>query len=326
MAGGFARNEAGRLILTFIHAPMPRRDQSCVMISYSDDNGETWTEPLGLYARPGWDVYPMSAARPLGPNHHRLVLGRLKFAPALGGIQPFADWRTTTIDSFDGGLTWTEESGDLKLFPWCTEVYGASNPHQLSDGRLMWGLSGTQGQDSDWRFGVSFTDADGNGYTEPVVIAAGEGLGFPEGDIIPLTDGRFMAVIREQVHHHTVVAYSSDEGQTWTEPVPTGFLGSNIKLHRLPTGEILCAYRDEDVNQRGVSMSVTADDGETWRFVGQLYDAPPEAKHVPGHLCGYPDFIEIGERDFLGVLQTYEDEEHELSLHLFHLRAVEEGV
>jgi hypothetical protein len=320
MSGGFARNEAGRLLLTFIHASMPRGDRAAIMTSWSDDDGKTWTEPVALYARPGWDVYPMSAARPLGGNHHRLFVGRLKFAPALGGIQPFADWRTSYVDSFDGGETWTEESEEIKLFPWCTEVYGASNPHRLSDGRYMWGLSGTQRQDSDWRYAVSFTDAEGNGYAEPVVIAQGDGLGFPEGDIIRLADGRYMAVIREQIRKETVIAWSADEGRTWTEPVPTGFLGSNIKLHRLPNGEILCAYRDEDPARRGVSCSITSNDGTNWQFIGQLYDAPDDHPHVPGHLCGYPDFIEIGDREFLGILQTYEDADHEIGLHLFHLR------
>jgi hypothetical protein len=186
----------------------------------------------------------------------------------------------------------------------------------------MWAASGTLGRDRDWQFGVSFTDAAGNGFTPPVVIAAGAGLGFPEGDVVRLDDGRFLTVVREQLVGDSVFAHSTDEGQTWSALRPTGFKGANIKLHRLSSGVILCAYRDEDPARRGVSCSVSENGGETWRFVGRLYAAPPDARHVPGHLCGYPDFIETDDRELLGVLHTYEDQDGEITVQLFRLRDV----
>jgi hypothetical protein len=322
MSGGFARLGSGRLLMTFVLSRMPRRNDGGIMITASGDGGKTWEEPLPLFAAPGWDCYPMAGPRPIGPDQFRLFIGRLKFEPALGGKQPFANWRSTYIDTTDGGQTWSEATANLRLYPCWTEVYGASNPHRLADGHLMWAASGTIGRDSDWQFGVSFTDGSGDGFTPPVVIAAGRGLGFPEGDVVHLDDGRFLAVIREQLVGETVVAHSTDEGQTWSELRPAGFKGANIKLHRLRSGAILCAYRDEDPNRRGVGCSVSVDGGDTWRFIGQLYAAPPEARHVPGHLCGYPDFIETGERELLGVLHTYEDADGEITLQLFRLRDV----
>jgi hypothetical protein len=301
---------------------MPRRNDGGIMITATDDGGETWDEPIPLYAAPGWDCYPMAGPRPIGPDHFRLFMGRLKFAPELGGKQPFAGWESTYIDTVDGGQTWSEATARVQLFPVWTEVYGASNPLRLTDGRLMWAASGTRGRDRDWQFGVSFTDANGDGFSPTVVIAAGPGLGFPEGDVIRLDDGRFLAVVREQLVGETVTSYSSDEGKTWSELRPVGFFGANIKLQRLRSGAILCAYRDEDPARRGVSCSVSTDGGVSWRFIGQLYVAPDEAQHVPGHLCGYPDFVEVGDGELLGVLHTYEDADGEICLHLFRLRDV----
>jgi hypothetical protein len=85
----------------------------------------------------------------------------------------------------------------------------------------------------------------------------------------------------------------SDEGASWSEPRPTPFRGSNVRLSRLRSGAVLCADRDEDPARRGVSVSITHDGFDTWRFAGQLYAAGEDASHVPGSVCGYPTFASI---------------------------------
>lgn len=320
MAGGLVRLASGRILLTFAHGSMPRRNDGVIMMSVSDDGGVNWAEPSPLFADAGWDCYPMAGPGSLAGDHLRLFVGRVQFEPELGGKQPFAAWRANYLDSFDDGCTWAEPGQDVALYPCWTEVYGASNPHRLTDGRFMWGASGTLGRDVDWQFGVSFTDGEGGDFTPPVIIAAGPDRGYPEGDLVRLDDGRFLAVVREQLGPSTVFAHSADEGRTWTALRPCGFKGANIKLHRLRSGAILCAYRDEDPEHRGVSCSVSADGGETWRPIGQLYAAPPAARHVPGHLCGYPDFVATGESELVAVLNTYEDGDGEIMLHVFRLQ------
>jgi hypothetical protein len=322
MAGGLARLPSGRLLLTFAFGPMPRRNDGAVMRSWSDDGGRTWAEPLPLLAAPGWDCYPMARAGAIADDHLRLFVGRVRFTPALGGKQPFAAWRASYLDSRDGGETWSDLAPDLALYPAWTEVYGASNPHRLAGGRLMWAASGTLGRDQDWRFGVSFTDAAGEKFTPPVVIAAGPDQGFCEGDVVRLDDGRFLAVVREQLAQVAVTSSSDDDGRTWSPLRPTGFKGANIKLFRLRSGAILCAYRDEDPARRGVGCSLSEDGGETWCWLGHLYAAPPEAEHVPGHLCGYPDLVATGNREVIAVLHTYADRDGEMTLHVLRLRDV----
>src|SRR6185369_2376690 len=113
---------------------------------------------------------------------------------------------------------------------------------------------------------------------------------------------------REMVTRRSHQALSSDEGGSWTAVRETGFRGSNHKLLGLRNGTVACAYRDEDPALRGVSLSVTENGGEPWRFAGQLYAAGPDARHVPGSVCGYPDVTTLTDGRLAAVLHTYPDD------------------
>ena len=320
--GGLLRLAGGRLLLIFVLGAggTERRNDGAIMLTHSDDGGRTWDEPLPLYAHPGWDSLPMGGLCPLAGDRIRLIVGRLKLDRSLGGDEPFTDWYVTSIDSPDGGQSWSEPGPEIRLFPCWTEFYGASNPHRLTDGRLLWAVIGTLGRDLGWQAGVTFTDGDGNGYTPPVIIAAAPDRNYSDTDLVRLDDGRFLAVIREHVTRESVFAHSADEGQTWTPIRATGFKGANVKLFRLRSGLILCAYRDEDPTHRGVACSVSDDGGETWRSIGRLYVAGPNAPHRPGDLCGYPDLVALDGDEIACILHTYPDADGRIDLHFLRLR------
>src|SRR2546425_1001614 len=99
----------------------------------------------------------------------------------------------------------------------------------------------------------------------------------------------------------------SPRGPSSTEPaIPIAFpMAASCGPSRARSGAVVCAYRDEDLDRRGVSCSITEDGGRSWRFIGQLYAAPQESEHRPGDVCGYPDLIGLG-GDLVGaVLHTY---------------------
>ena len=152
------------------------------------------------------------------------------------------------------------------------------------------------------------------------LIGAAPDRNFADLDLARLPDGRFLAVMREMVTRQSHQAWSADEGATWTPVQPTGFRGSNTKLFRLRNGSIACAYRDEDPDRRGVSLSVTDDGGEHWRFAGQLYAAGPDARHLPGSVCGYPDVVDLGDGRLAAVLHTYPDDAGRMDIQLLFLR------
>jgi len=249
-------------------------------------------------------------------------------------VDPFNPWHLVASDtnyvrgdstcgsyfSLDGGRTWSDVGPEISLFPTWTEMYGASNPHRLSDGRLLWAVIGTVGRDVEWQSGVTFSDANGDGFTSPVLIGAAADRNFADTDLVRLRDGRFLAVMREMITRQSHQSWSSDEGRTWTPIRPTGFRGSNTKLFPLRSGAVLCAYRDEDPARRGVSLSLTEDGGETWRFAGQLYAAPADARHLPGSVCGYPDIVSLGSGEIAAVVHSYPGPDGRMSIQFLRLR------
>jgi hypothetical protein len=310
----------GRLLLAFAQTRGPElANDAAVMLSASDDDGRTWSEPDPLYAIPGWFCMPMGGFAPIADDRLLLMIGRIQVDPSLPGTEPITGWYQGSVASADGGRTWSEPSAEIRLFPHWTELYGQSNPHRLSDGRLLWACMGTMGRDVGWHSGVTVSDPAGETFSPPVIIAQAPDRDYSDIDVIRLDDGRFLAIAREHLTRQSVQSWSADEGRTWTPIRPTPFLGSNLKLHRLRSGAVVCAYRDEDPERRGVSISITADGGETWRSLGQLYAAAPDARHRPGDVCGYPDMVSLGE-DRIGVaLHGYPDEDG-LALHWLELR------
>jgi len=198
-------------------------------------------------------------------------------------------------------------------------MYGASNPHPLPDGRLLWAVMGTMGRDVGWHAGVTVSDAAGETFAAPTIIARADGLDYSDIDVVRLPDGRFLTVIREHQTRQSVWSISDDDGATWSTIRPTPFKGSNIKLFRLRSGAIVCAYRDEDPAQRGVSISMTVDGGASWTPLGQLYAAGPESQHEPGSVCGYPDLVDLGGDEVGAVLHTYPTSDG-IQLHWLGLR------
>ncbi len=304
-----ARLPRGRLVLSFSRVPETHRHNNGVLqLSRSDDDGATWTTPKPLYAHPGWDCLNMGGLMPFGETRLLLALGRLQIDPSLPGDEPCTGWHLATTASSDGGETWSPVSPEVSLFPGWTELYGASNPQQLADGGHMLAVIGTTGPDVGWRAGVTFTADLGSSFSPPVVVAEHPRLGFGDMDIVRLADARFLAVARVFGGEPSVFAHSADEGRTWSEPRPTAFSGANIKLHRLRSGTVVCAYRDERGNRSGVACSVSEDAGETWRRLGWLAapapGAPPGAETAR---CGYPDIAPIGGRNLGCVLHPAPD-------------------
>ena len=137
--------------------------------------------------------------------------------------------------------------------------------------------------------GVSFSAARRLRFLAAGDLCRGSGSAYSDGDIVRLADGRFLTVLREHQVGGTYQCYSSDEGQTWTELRPTGFVGANFKLHRLRSGAIVCLYRDEDPERYGTSVGVSPRTaGKPGEWAGSLYARPPFDRHIPGLFLRLP--------------------------------------
>jgi hypothetical protein len=323
MAGSLARLGNGRLLLAFRLGTGPMRaNDGAVMLTHSDDYGVSWDEPRPMYAVPGSDAIPMGGLLHFSDDRLRLVVGAITYDASLGGEEPISDWSVQITESRDGGANWSGLGPAISLFPGWTELYGASNPHPVEGGHLF-ALMGTLGRDTGWHAGVSFTADFGDTFSPPVIIAQADDRDYSDIDVVRLADGRFLAVVREHLTRQSVFSHSSDEGKTWSPIRPTPFKGANFKLHRLSSGEVVCAYRNHDPEHPGVGLSVTSDGGETWRYAGQLYAADPAKEDITGSSgvpCGYPDFIDLGDGRLGCVLHTFRDAEGVVDLHWLVLR------
>ena len=315
------RMDSGRLVLSFRRGLGPTRTNDGVLcVSRSDDDGQSFSRPSTVYSYPNWDCLNLGGLMRFADNRIVLGMGRMQMDQSLPGEEPCTAWYMTTTVSDDGALSWSKPGPEIRLFPEWTELYGASNPHQLTNGQFMLAVIGTQARDTGWQAGVTFTSDGGETFSPPIIVAQADGIGFGDMDLVRLPDQRFLAVARAFGGHSSVSSYSGDEGQTWTPIQSTNFCGANINLTLLKSGAILCSYRDEGKERAGVSCSLSEDAGESWRFVGQLSASPTITTRMPGAQCGYPDIVQIGPETMGCVLHPYPDNEGRINLHWLELR------
>jgi hypothetical protein len=306
MVPSLLRLDGDRLLLAFTEGSTPEHaNDGAILLSESMDRGATWSAPRPVLAMPGWFSLVFGGLVALPDGWLRLGYGQIQLDRSLPGTEPMTGWFGGATFSSDGGETWSAPEPEIRLFPTWTEFFGGSSPHALADGRLLWTVSGTLERDRQWQAGVTFSGPDATSFDPVTLIAAAPDRDYSDIDAARLPDGRFLAVVREHLTLQSVQSWSSDEGRTWTPPRPTPFKGSNVRLFTLRSGALVCAYRDEDPARRGVSVSITRDGGRSWQFGGQLYAAGTDAAHVPGSVCGYPTFAQLGDDMIAVTLHSY---------------------
>ena len=129
---------------------------------------------------------------------------------------------------------------------------------ELADGRLMVPFYGTPADRRDEAQRLSavvFSRDGGQSWPEYTMLCAdqADAIRPSETDLLPLSDGRYLAIMRANARNRLYRSYSADEGQTWTEPESTDMPGQSPALLRLESGAILCAYRDRTEGAPGLS-------------------------------------------------------------------------
>lgn len=89
-----------------------------------------------------------------------------------------------------------------------------------------------------------------------------------ESKIVELKDGRLMMSIRNIDKGYRKFAFSSDRGETWTEPVKSTTLADpacNGDVIALSDGTLVHSIPDSHTNRENVSLYTSKDNGETWQ-------------------------------------------------------------
>ena len=118
---------------------------------------------------PSWDCFPNGGACRVTDDRIRLFIGQYRFAPALGGKQPFSGRLVHALHRQHGRRRALDRSErQRRRLPRLDRVLRLSNPHRLSDGRLMWAVQGTQRPaDEDLAGRRQLTGAEGYDFSPP---------------------------------------------------------------------------------------------------------------------------------------------------------------
>ena len=273
----------------------PVIDDGVVITARSTDGGRAWGEPKAVCALPGWDS--AGGRSMVRTPDGELIMFVMKARRA--GPRPKESY-IYTIRSADDGHTWGDFGPEVALYPggW-TEPNTGGRMHVTSDGRWIMPAYGADTPNGVTYPIVGFSDDDGRTWGDRVVIGrSSPGLTFYEAAVTRLRDGRFLAIIRTQEAPFTSYrSYSADEGRTWSTPEPVSFRGQTPYLLELPSGAILCAYRDMTPDRYGVGASISHDGGATWEYAGRLYEGADWN-------CGYPGLVSLPDGNLFCVYYT----------------------
>jgi len=240
---------------------------------YSSDNGYTWSEPVVLFDFPkGKGLY--MAELPLldrdGNIHlfglHRLVWGKTRH-------QDNVCYVFHTI-SGDGGKTWSslhycdfghEFNGDLAAVL------------QLRSGRIVLPCA-YPSERGGWLAVMSLSD-DGGKTWRPSQGGA-RGFYVDEPSCIELQDGRVWMLCRPGSEPYLWELWSSDGGDTWTDPQPSRFVSCSATSHmiRLRDGRMVLVWNNsrapaggtgegqtsDNFHRYALSAAISDDDGNSW--------------------------------------------------------------
>ena len=202
--------------------------------------------------------------------------------------------------SDDDGLTFsrprdiTPELATIRAqYNWESIGFGTGHGIQLRNGRLIapfWMKSArgkSKGPNDTFisRVCVVYSDDHGKTWTTGAIVDSEKGSKPTESTLVQLTDGRVMINSRNEMdEHRRLIAYSSNNGNSWTKPflhqqlLEPISMGSIIRLstsEKSDKNRILFVNPHNLLNTQGggkradrksLSIKVSYDEGETWSF------------------------------------------------------------
>ena len=216
---------------------------------------------------------------------------------------PIAQWRTMVQTSDDGCRSF---SAARELVPGDVGGRGPVRNKiiRLSNGTLAAPASNENGQ---WRSFIDLSPDGEHWHATPwLSLFPDEEQYHRRGVIQPTlwesTPGCVHALLRSS-EGCIYRADSTDFGETWCAPYPTGLPNNNsgIDLAQLPDGRLALAYNPAGENwgpRNHIALAVSADNGETWQPVLDLENEPGQ------HEFSYPCVIAVG--NVLHISYTYD--------------------
>jgi photosystem II stability/assembly factor-like uncharacterized protein len=217
------------------------------MITRSNDEGRTWSKPETIIDTPDDDRHPSLL---------ELADGSLLCSMFLGGSNGTqTGWSSVRVlRSFDSGHTWEQEARAVPS-PFANDE--TDGPLVLMpDGSVLMMTDGKRADGDVFEAGLYRTSDGGESFELISTLAADHDM--YETTVARLPDGRLVMMGRPE----GVIAWSEDEGRTWTDPVTFGMRLYAPALYVLQDGTLVCLHGSYGASNLRVIFS--RDGGETW--------------------------------------------------------------
>lgn len=225
------------------------------MIVHSTDAGKTWSKPATLLDTPDDDRHPAFVELPDGT----LLCSMFTYTsadPADFQKEPALAHRTIVIRSFDHGRTWDPEIVRIPSPFLADETDGPLV--LLKDGSVLLTISGTPREGGPVQAAV-FTSHD-RGATWKLLSTIAADHSLDEANATELPDGQWVLMARPEGD----IAWSSDQGRTWTKPVSFGMRLFAPSLYALRDGTLVCLHGSYAPGHSGLRTIFSTDGGRTW--------------------------------------------------------------
>jgi hypothetical protein len=250
----------------------------------STDGGKTWGNSRVIAEA---DIRK-GEERWVTPRLSRLRSGRLVI------ICDHDDYHYYHEDRPSGIWIWfSDDEGKSWSAPKLTGVPG------IEPGRVLELADGTLLMNAHMAFRDNFKMAEfvmrstdgGRSWKDLAVIAKDKVHNHVEGHILEHSSGTLVCILRENNHngYPSYVAFSPDQGRTWSRPRALPFSGDRPFAGELPDGRVLVTYRNQLGNKgtHGWLGDIFVDDG--WQPGGVHYGDEVSLKDGLLHLANRPD-------------------------------------
>lgn len=252
------------------------------MVTWSDDEGRTWSEPVEPFSAPEMDGVPG-----VFRGGHLTALGGTRLAAVIYWVDasdpslPFFNEETEGIlDSLifvavseDEGRTWSAPRRmDTTPFHMPSAITGALLLLRSGEWALQFETNKTYYDTSPWRHEsvLMFSSDEGRTWPEHAVAGADPAGRIFYWDQRPgvLADGTVLDVFwtfdrKEAVYLNIHARESRDNGRTWSELWDTGLPGQPAPPVMLPDGRIAMPYVDREGTPL-IKLRASSDGGRSW--------------------------------------------------------------
>lgn len=262
---------SGRLLLVYSDNDAHWSVENQVLtILASDDQGKNW------------HLFSKVDSADMRQGHERLVTPRLSYLSD-GRLVVLCDHDDFSYFHYEQGsgidAWWSEDGGKTWSQPQRTGILGFEPDRmiELPDGTLAVGSHIMNPESQEYEEIISVSADGGKTWTKRATVAHDGYHFFCEGAMVLLNDGKELACIMRENHSAGIpsfVAFSQDNGHTWSEPQPCPFALHRPYAKQLNDGRVLVTGR----NMNG-GLGTYAWVGDIKEEAGTIVTGGPRMQH-----------------------------------------------